>query len=219
MSSIVFYVLDTETTGLKADYNEISEVGIVRFTDMRQLYTQVVCEHPERANYDALAITKKKISDLAKGKKKEEAVALCEKFFAEDGLTAGHRCIVAHNAPFDRKFIHALWASCGKEFPADLWLCSMSLARKYAKKTGIVKPKVNLHASCDMLQIKKVSEAHNAKVDSQNTFFLWKRFKDDGIVDYLPEIKNVPHKLKADMSDEDKEGLEIDMNDFINSDD
>ena len=219
MSSIVFYVLDTETTGLKAEYNEISEVGIVRFADMRQLYTQVVCEYPERANYDALAITKKKLSDLSKGKSKEEVVAFCEKFFAEDGLTPGHRCIVAHNAPFDRKFIHALWASCGKEFPADLWLCSMSLARKYAKKTGIVKPKVNLHASCDMLQIKKVSEAHNAKVDSQNTFFLWKKFKDDGIVDYLPEIKNVPHKLKTTMTDEDKEGLEIDMNEFIDSDD
>jgi len=215
MSSIVYYVLDTETTGLKAGYNEISEIGIVRFSDMNQLFTQVICEHPERANYDALAITKKRISDLSKGKSKEDAVALCEKFFEKDGLTPGHRCIVAHNAPFDRKFIHALWASCGKEFPADLWLCSMSLTRKYAKKTGIVKPKVTLHASCDMLQIKKVSEAHNAKVDSQNAFFLWKKFKENNLVDYLPDIKNLPHKLKPTTTD-DEDGL--DLNDFLNDD-
>lgn len=214
MSNIVYYVLDTETTGLKSGYNEISEIGIVRFSDMRQLFTQVKCEHPERANYDALAITKKKLSDLSKGQSKEDAVAWCEKFFAEDGLTSGHRCIVAHNAPFDRKFIHALWASCGKDFPADLWLCSMSLTRKYAKKTGLVKPKVNLHASCDMLQIKKVSEAHNAKVDSQNTFFLWKRLKDDGVVDYLPDIKNFPHNVKPVLPGDD-DGLDVDMNDFI----
>ncbi len=216
MSNIVYYVLDTETTGLKSGYNEITEIGIVRFSDMNQLFTQVKCEHPERANYDALAITKKKISDLSKGMKKEDAIDFCEKFFEKDGLTAGHRCIVAHNAPFDRKFIHALWESAGKEFPADLWLCSMSLTRKYAKKTGLVKPKVNLHASCDMLQIRKVSEAHNAKVDSQNTFFLWKKLKDDGIVDYLPDIKNVPHKLVTAPSADDDEGIDIDFEDFAN---
>lgn len=213
--SIVYYVIDTETTGLKADYNEMSEIGIIRFNDMRQLFTQIKCEYPERANYDALAITKKKLSDLSKGKDKADVVAWCDKFFAEDGLTPSHRCIVAHNAPFDRKFIHALWGSCNKEFPADLWLCSMSLTRKFAKKTGVVKPKVNLHASCDMLQIKKVSEAHNAKVDSQNTFFLWKKLKDDGIVDYLPDIKTFQHKLKSDSDSNTDDGLDIDMNDLI----
>lgn len=213
MSNIVYYVLDTETTGLKSKYNEVSEIGIVRFTDMRQLFTAIKCEYPERANYDALAITKKKMSDLSKGMKKEDAVAWCEKFFAEDKLTPAHRCIVAHNAPFDRKFIHALWESCDKEFPADLWLCSMSLTRKYAKKTGLVKPSVKLHAACDIFNIKKVSEAHNAKVDSQNTFFLWKRLKEESTIDYLPEIKSFPHKIKPTSPVDD--GLDFDPNDFI----
>ena len=58
---------------------------------------------------------------------KAEVVQRCEKFFSEDGATPAHRCIVAHNAPFDRKFLHALWGQVGKEFPANLWLDTTSL--------------------------------------------------------------------------------------------
>src|SRR5271157_1473902 len=172
MSGLQYYVIDTETTGLKSGYHEMTEVGIIRCTDRVQLWRQIKCVYPERANFDALAITKKTMSDLDRGYDREAVVAETEKFFAEDGLTPAHRCIIAHNAPFDRKFLHALWESCRKEFPAHLWLDTMSLTREYAKQNAIIKPKVNLHASCDLVGIKKISEAHNAKVDSRNTFLL-----------------------------------------------
>jgi DNA polymerase III epsilon subunit-like protein len=107
--SLIFYVIDTETTGLKADFHEMTEVGIIRATDRVQLWKQIRCEYPERANFDALAITKKTLADLANGVDRQTVVDHCEQFFAQDQATPAHRCIVAHNAPFDRKFLHALW--------------------------------------------------------------------------------------------------------------
>lgn len=195
MSGLQFYVIDTETTGLKAGYHECTEIGIIRCVDRVQLWRQIKCVYPERANFDALAITKKTMADLERGYDREAVVEECEKFFAEDGLTPAHRCIVAHNAPFDRKFLHAMWEVCGKEFPAHLWLDTMSLTREYAKQNGIIKPKVNLHASCDLVGIKKISEAHNAKVDSRNTFLLHRSLVEDKKVDYLPFVKTAVHTV------------------------
>lgn len=214
--SLVYYVIDTETTGLKANYHEMTEIGIIRCTDRVQLWRQIKCVYPERANFDALAITKKTMSDLEKGYEREAVVDECEKFFAEDGLTAAHRCIVAHNAPFDRKFLHALWEQCGKEFPAHLWLDTMSLTREFLKTSGIEadhkarglkKPPVNLHASCDWVGIKKISEAHNAKVDSRNTYLLHRSLVEEKKVNYLPFIKTAIHTV-SNPTDTDDGGLD-----------
>lgn len=210
MSGLQYYVIDTETTGLKSGYHEMTEVGIIRCTDRVQLWRQIKCVYPERANFDALAITKKTMSDLERGYEKEAVVEECEKFFAEDGLTPAHRCIVAHNAPFDRRFLHALWESCGKEFPAHLWLCSMALTKDYAKKQGLivkgVKQSFALHAACDLIGIKKISDAHNAKVDSRNTFLLHRNLVEEKKADYLPLIKTAVHTVSSTPSDD--EGLD-----------
>lgn len=210
MSGLQYYVIDTETTGLKSGYHEMTEVGIIRCTDRVQLWRQIRCVYPERANFDALAITKKTMADLERGFEKEHVVEECEKFFAEDGLTAAHRCIVAHNAPFDRRFLHALWESCGKEFPANLWLCSMALTKDYAKKQGLVSKGVKqsfaLHAACDLIGIKKISDAHNAKVDSRNTFLLHRNLVEEKKADYLPLIKTAVHTVSSTPSDD--EGLD-----------
>jgi DNA polymerase III epsilon subunit-like protein len=210
MSGLVFYVIDTETTGLKASYHEMTEIGIIRCADRVQLWRQIKCVYPERANFDALAITKKTMADLERGYDRGAVVDECEKFFAEDGLTPAHRCIVAHNAPFDRKFLHALWDVCGKEFPAHLWLDTMSLTREYAKQNGIIKPKVNLHASCDLVGVKKISEAHNAKVDSRNTFLLHRNLVDEKKVDYLPFVKTAVHTITAQPTIDDDNGVGLD---------
>lgn len=215
MSGIQYYIIDTETTGLKADYHEMTEIGIIRCTDRVQLWRQIKCNYPERANFDALAITKKTMADLERGFDSEAVVAECEKFFEEDGLTPAHRCIVAHNAPFDRKFLHAIWEKSGKSFPAHLWLDTMALTREYIKKIGLdaeckakglPKPKVNLHAACDLAGINKFSDAHNAKVDSRNTYLLHKNLVDDKKVDYLPHIKTAVHV--ANVLPQDDEGLD-----------
>jgi DNA polymerase III epsilon subunit-like protein len=211
--SLQYYIIDTETTGLKANYHEMTEIGIIRCTDKHQLWRQIKCEYPERANFDALAITKKTMADLEKGFDKLKVLEQCESFLNEDGLTPAHRCIVAHNAPFDQKFLHAMWAQCGKNFPADLWLCSMELTREYAKKMGMMvkgqpKPKVNLHAACDLVGIAKFSEAHNAQVDSRNTYRLFNDLVNVKQVDYLPFIKSAVHNINPTPDDE---GLDMSL--------
>ncbi len=205
--SLVYYVIDTETTGLKSNFHEMTEIGIVRVVDRVQLWRQIRCEYPERANFDALAITKKSMADLEKGFNKEKVVEESDKFFNEDGLTPHHRCIVAHNAAFDRKFLHALWEQCGKQFPANLWLDTISLTKEFLRKTDNSQLKIvktasgrvstQLHACCDMMGIKKLSEAHNAKVDSRNTYLLYRNLIEEKKVDYLPFIKTEIHNLIA----------------------
>jgi DNA polymerase III epsilon subunit-like protein len=196
--SLLFYVIDTETTGLKAGYNEMTEVGIIRCTDRLQLWRQIKCEYPERANFDALAITKKTLADLEMGHPKEAIVSECLRFFNEDGATPAHRCIVAHNAAFDRRFLHALWEACGETFPAHLWVDTMALTKDHAKKAGLLQPNVKqsfkLHDSCNLIGIKKFADAHNAKVDSRNTYLLFNDLVNNKKVNYLPHIKTVVHQ-------------------------
>jgi DNA polymerase III epsilon subunit-like protein len=205
MSGLKFYVIDTETSGLKADFHEMTEIGIIRCCDRVQLWRQIICEYPERANYDALKITKKTIKDLEQGFSKQEVVTECNKFFAQDNSTPASRVIIAHNAAFDRKFLHALWGQCKEIFPANLWLDTISLTREYAKQQGIIKPKVNLHAACDLVGIKKLSDAHNAKVDSRNTYLLHNNLVTEKNIDYLPFIKTAAHITEAE---DDLNGLD-----------
>ena len=215
--SLLYYVIDTETTGLKSNFHEMTEIGIIRCTDRVQLWRQIKCEYPERANFDALAITKKYLSDLENGCSKEEAVAAAEKFFEEDRASPAHRCIVAHNAAFDRKFLHALWEQCGKSFPAHLWLDTISLTKEFLKtadtsnmnitKTATGRVSTQLHACCDMVGVKKLSESHNAKVDSRNTYLLWKHLTQEKNLDYLPFIKTEVHVVNPPPAD-DVEGLD-----------
>jgi DNA polymerase III epsilon subunit-like protein len=206
-----YYIIDTETNGIKSDYHEMTEIGIIRVKDRVQLWSEIKCEYPERSNFEALKITNKTLSDLSRGKTKEQIVEDCNKFFEEDGLTKAHRCIICHNASFDRRFLHSLWKSVGKEFPADLWLDTMSMVRNYAKDNNIVKPKVNLHASCDLLGINKISKAHNAKVDSRNTYLLFDKLANDKKQNYLPLIKTDVHSIS---SSEEECGLDPDLLDF-----
>jgi DNA polymerase III epsilon subunit-like protein len=225
MSGILYYIIDTETTGLKANFHEMTEIGIIRCTDRVQLWRQIKCEYPERANFDALAITKKSMADLERGHERNNVVEECEKFFSEDGATPAHRCIVAHNAAFDKKFLHALWEQSGKQFPANLWLDTISLTKDFIKnadtsslkivKTPTGRVSTQLHACCDMVGVNKLSEAHNAKVDSRNTYLLYRNLVEEKKVNYLPFIKTDVHAYAAPTNtDGDDGGLDPSLLDF-----
>lgn len=207
-----FYVIDTETTGLKAGHHEMTEIGIVRCTDRFQLHRKIKCEYPERASFDALKITGKTMEDLNHGNSREEVVKVSNEFFAQDGSTPQGRCIIAHNAPFDRKFLHALWESMNEEFPAALWVDTITLTGEFVKvsdastlnitKTATGRVSKQLHAACDILGVNKLSAAHNAKVDSRNTYLLWMKLLEKG-VDFLPHIKTFNHSVAKDSSLDD----------------
>jgi DNA polymerase III epsilon subunit-like protein len=204
--SLVYYVIDTETTGLEAGYNEVTEISIVRCLDRNQLTKQIRAEFPERASDIALEVTNRTFEDLLEGESKEDAVAACEAFFAQDGKTPEHRCIVAHNAPFDKRFCHALWESCGKSFPAIVWMDTIALVKVWAKKIGQQPKNHKLGTVLKFANITAMPGAHDAGSDARNTYLLWKKGMGENI-DYLSATRRYPHnvagqsKMEIDMAD------------------
>lgn len=198
-----YYILDTETTGLSSDIHEIVQVSVLRFADKFQTTRNVKAKHPERASPEALRITKKTINDLKFGDERSDVVKELTEFFMEDDSQTTHRCIVAHNASFDQRFCHAMWQREGLVFPADLWLCTKEFTRKYAKKQGLQKIaeiqgtpklKLTLEYCLKACELKPISGAHNAVVDTYNTLNLFQFLMDQNI-GHASVMKNNPHRL------------------------
>ena len=219
---IHYYVTDVETTGLKSGYQEMTELGIVKALNKVQLYRKIKCEYPERASMDALKVTNKTFTDLLQGMNKKDVVAEANKFFAEDGQRPAARCIIGHNVQFDRKFLFALWESVGEEFPAHLWLDTITLTQAFIDisdpatlkitKTATGKISKKLNHALELVDIPKLSAQHDAKSDSQNTFLLWRRLTQEKGIDHLPHHKMVIHKFKED---ERKDIDDLDMSDVF----
>ena len=198
MAEIHYYIVDTETTGLSSTAHEINEISIIRVKDRVQLTEFIMCDHPETASWDALNITGKTMEDLLSGKPKEEVIDKIDKFLSEDGVPSSHRCFIAHNAAFDRRFIHAMYEKAGRSLPVDLWLCTMALTKLYYKKFNISGSK-SLHAACDNLGIKKIAtHQHTSKMDTRNTYLLYKALVEDKKIDYIPSIVTAVHILKEE---------------------
>lgn len=194
MSGIQFYVADTETTGLSIQMHEICELSILRASDRMQLSRNIKVDKPENASYDALQIIKKSMSDLRSGMTKFELIKEVEEFLSEDNAQSTHRALVGHNINFDRRFLTTLWEKYGRKFPFDLYLDTIHMFKDYCKKEGIVKPVAKLGAACDLIGIKKLGEAHSAKIDTRHTYLLWQELSKK--VDFLDHIKCMPHNIE-----------------------
>ena len=197
MDEIKFYVVDVETTGLQCGHHEVTQISIIRCSDRNQLNKYIKAEFPDRAQDRALKITGRTREDILNGESRKDVVEACNKFFEEDGGSPEGRCIVGHNIQrFDRRFLHELWESVGKEFPAFLWLDTLPSTKAFAVKKGIVSPTFNLEASLNLTGTKhRRKNLHNAVVDTQNTYMLWKKLDEEG-VDMLEYTERVPHRLE-----------------------
>lgn len=207
MSGIRYYVVDTETTGVSTKTHEVVELSIIKVgidgEKNTQFYKKIIAEHPETASLDALRITRKTMADLRQGERAKDVVDMVDRFLEQDGLTPAHRCIVAHNAPFDRRFIHTLWEKQEKKFLADLWLDTIPMFKSYAKRENI-KTAARLDVACEVMGIvNKSGAAHNASSDSRNTYYLLKKMIDSN-VPYLSIIKNEPHIIKNSRLSQDE---------------
>jgi len=225
---ILYYILDTEVTGLSVDAHEINQLSVMRVADQEQLSIQIKVKKPHVYNPQSLEIQGITPSDLREGVPVEEAVEMVEMFLAEDSKTKAHRCIVAHNAPFDRKFVHRAWDNLKREFPADLWMCTQSFARRYMKKhgTGEKIAKAQLSAGVDGMKKDKQGKlkakyglnnfmigigiapkdgAHRAEVDVQNTLELYNWLMNSN-TEHVSLIDRIPHK--------ETQPDDLDINDF-----
>lgn len=190
---MIYYVIDTETTGLKAGYNEMTQISIIRCSDRVQLTKDIAIEYPERCSIEALKVIGKTIQELLKGCSKKSVVESCENFWAQDGKTPEHRCLIAHNAQFDKRFCHALWSSVGKKFPVTCWLDTMIFIKDWGKKMGVLIKKPSLQNSLNFAKIATRETLHNACSDARHVYLLWKRGMELKI-DHLHSIKRFPHE-------------------------
>jgi DNA polymerase III epsilon subunit-like protein len=188
-----YYIIDTETNGLGPQH-EIVDISIIRCSDRHQLTKRIICEKPHLSQKMALEITGRTMESLSEGQPKEEVVEIVEEFMAKDGLTPDSRCIVCYNASFDKRFLHALWAKVGKEFPAHNWMCAMKFAKQWAKTVGNPPENYKLHSVLAFAKIKPLPGLHAADADSRNTYLLWKKGMDEGI-NHLTSLTRDPHKL------------------------
>jgi len=213
--SINYYIIDTETSGLSVDVHEINQISVLRVIDKEQLTLQVKVRHPHVYSPQALEVQGITPSDLKIGVPIEEAVESVDMFLKEDCKTQAHRCIIAHNAPFDRKFIHRAWDLCGKEFLADLWLCTQSFSKRHVAKHrngekiaqaqvqagidikrdkyGALKPKFGLNNFMIGVGLTPKVGAHSAEVDVQNTIELYSWLMNSN-TEHVSLISRDPHK-------------------------
>jgi len=189
-----YYIIDTETNGLKPGWHEVTEISIIRCADRHQLTRQVAIKHPERSAEQALAITGKTIPDLLSGDSKADVIKACEEFFAQDGKDPEGRCIIAHRASFDKNFCYAMWEEFNKNFPAINWMDTIKFARIWAEKIGRKPENFKLPTVLKFAGIKPMPGQHNASSDARNTYLLWKKGMDEG-VGHLPAIKVYRHSL------------------------
>lgn len=222
-----YYVLDIETLGTKTGYHEINQISILRVATEDQITINIAPAHPERASKEALEIQGITPEDLLVGCTLSDAISQVNDYFAKDGKTPAHRCIIAHNGSFDRKFVHYDWEAAGLGFPADNWICTMAFAKRYAelndgqkiaqaqinamidgikadKKTGRLKPKFGLNNFMTGVGLPLINGAHQAGVDVRNTLVLY-RFLMESKTEYLSLIERHPHNKKTE---------ELDIDDF-----
>ena len=198
--AIQFYIADTETTGLNTKMHEIFEISCIRAKDRVQLSQRIKVEKPQLASYDALRITGNTVSDLSLGITKLQAINEFEEFVKEDGVESTHRCLVLHNASFDRKFLLSMWERFNRKFPFDLYLDTISMHKDYLRKQGIVKASSKLTDACDMLGVIKKGTSHNAKYDTRHTYLLWDKLSKT--IDFMDHIKRLPHILPGDETED-----------------
>ncbi|MFZ5668470.1 MAG: DNA polymerase III subunit epsilon [Pseudomonadota bacterium] len=153
-------VLDTETTGLDPRSGhrliEIACVEVVDFMPTGRSFHRYV--HPDRdIDPDAERVHGISLAALAGKPRFHEIVEDFLVFVAGDP-------IVAHNAPFDRGFVNAELARCGRETTPDhQWIDTLALAKK--KFPGMYN---SLDALCKRMKISLAErDKHGALIDAR----------------------------------------------------
>lgn len=116
-------ILDFETTGLSADYERVIEVGaaVVKEGEIQSTFCSL-CNPRERIPYAITALTGI-TNEMLDGQPSPEQVM--EEFYHY----LGDRPLIAHNASFDSRFLHAEMGRIDKALE-NPFLCTMLLSRR-----------------------------------------------------------------------------------------
>jgi len=182
-----YYLVDTETTGLKNGFHELTEISIIRCKDRAQRVWMIKIKHPERASKEALHITGKTTEELlSRGRYVDEILDEVDDFLNEDKEEPDGRVMIAHNAAFDRRFLEGEWEKHQRIWKANYWLDTKEMGRKFVKT---ISNPTNAKISLSLENLLKVASikgvevgAHSAEVDARNTYRLWDKLtKTNGL--------------------------------------
>ena len=163
-ATTVFGILDLETTGFSTDRHRILEIGLVVQRDgriLRRFTTLVDASAPIPPEIVALTGIDERALENAPGE--EQALLALARVLRESRVEA----LVAHNAPFDRRFLERAWSryALGQDLPP--FLCSLRLARRWIRA-----PRHGLDALIQQLGIRSLAR-HRALGDAEMTAVVW----------------------------------------------
>lgn len=198
-----YYVIDLESSGLKASWHEINQLSIIRVDDKFQKTFNIAVANPWRASQEALNVQNKTKEDLKIGISIKEAIEKVDAFIEEDGLNESSRCFIGHNVSFDRRFLHAAWELEKKRFKGDLWLCTKKFMKSYVNKVGEdkikklqdeAKVKYGQGKCLQGVGLKPRYGAHSASIDCQDCLDLYSFLMDQNL-NHVRVIENKPHNV------------------------
>jgi DNA polymerase-3 subunit epsilon len=157
-------VLDFETTGLTPAYDRTIEVAATLLVNHRPVETFHQLMHPGMGLPPFITSLTGITDAMLRGQPRPEQVMPQLQQFVR-GLP-----IVAHNAAFDRGFLHAELARAGLSAESE-FLCTMRLARRLAP--GL--PSYRLDALVDALQVRapNARQFHRSLADVNHTVAIW----------------------------------------------
>ena len=146
-------VLDTETTGLSVQDNELIEISAARLSGREIIDRFDTFVHPKQLiPAEITELTSITNADVADAPSAVEAVAALAEF-------VGGCPVIAHNATFDRSFIESVKGGVNV---SDIWIDSLALSR-------IALPRLASHKlsfMADLFGCDSVSHRANADVDA-----------------------------------------------------
>ena len=153
-------VLDTETTGLSSQENELIEIAAARLSGRKVVDRFQTFVHPEKGPIpkEIVGLTGISNADVAHAPSARDAVAQLAAF-------VGGCPVIAHNAAFDRAFVESVK---GGTRVSDIWIDSLALSR-------VALPRLASHKLADMAELFGCSSvSHRAMADVEALCGVWR---------------------------------------------
>jgi DNA polymerase III subunit epsilon len=160
-----FAVVDVETTGLYPSTDRVVEVAIVHVSAEGQTTAEFSTLINPGRDVGPTRIHGISAQDILHAPSFSQAAATLWRML--DG-----RVLVAHNVPFDARFLEAEFNQCGVRLPPPPLMCTMQLASSYLP--GL--PGRNLAACCAAANI-TLSQWHSALEDARAVALLLARYR------------------------------------------
>lgn len=162
-----YCVLDVETTGYSAEYDDIIEFGMIRVRGGETVATYQQLVNPGYS-LDEFIVEKTGITDadLVGAPSVGDVIAEVLDFIGND-------IVLGHNVPFDARFLDAAYSEIGKSFENET-IDTMRISRKLA-------PNLEHHRLCDLDERFDggASRYHRALADCETTYRVFENQKKE----------------------------------------